>query len=925
MLPYFLTYLCPMADPVGRNRERDQVATFLAAAASAPAVLTIEGEAGIGKTTLCSYCLDQARDSEALILACHPSAAESAMSFAGLTDLLAGVEDPALAGLPAPQRHALAVAALREEPSGQPPSERAIGTALNTLVTQLAASRPVVIVVDDAHWLDRATAEVIGFALRRIVDVPVGVLISRRSGVIGGLSPSDVIPDAAWRDAVKLEAMSPAALFHVVRAELGITLPRPVLVRIAEASRGNPYIAVELARAGVGSDSAIPETLHDLSVTRLSQLAPKTREALLAAACIPRPTVARLDELELGTDIVDAETMGVVRVADGLIQFTHPLLCAAAIELATDTARRTMHERLAITSLDPEEAAHHRGMATPGPDEGVAIALSAAAESSSRRGASSTAAELASLALARTEDRTGLEVWTRKVRAAELVYTSGDASEAAALLEGLEQDCPPGAVRGRGWLTMTQVAYHTSSQHRAQECAQLALADADDDPELRANSLLSLAALTTDNADRVRYSGEAKRCLEQSGVDDNSLLAWALCEDVSARFHAGDGLDLAAINRALAVERTGRPWSSDDQVAAVRPVLLKWADLHQDALAALAELEGRATEEGNEGILPYVLGHRASTLLRAGRYAEAAAVASEHLFQAEATGQSGQRIQALHNLAAIDAHAGRLDLAADRAREVLAWSDVEQDPWLEMSAAGVLGFVALSAEHAGDACEWFERWSRAANQEGIVDPGISRYHGDRIEALASIGEIDLATELTDQLAGLATRSGRTSAAGVTARCRGTLAAGELDSAAANDHLDESVRLLTTVDLPFESARSYFVKGIIHRRAKEKRRAREALTNAERIFRELGAETWAARTAVELSRIGSRPAASLELTATERRIADLVASGLTNRRVAEQAFVSPKTVEANLSKVYRKLGISSRAELGAYMARLSDTD
>lgn len=911
-----------MTDPVGRNSERDLVATFLAAAASAPSVLWIEGEAGIGKTTLCAYCVAEARESGTLVLTCHPSAAESPMSFAGLTDLLAGLGDQVFDVLPEPQRRALAVATLREEPSGTPPHERAIGTALQTLVGTLAASGPVVIVLDDAHWLDRASAEVVGFALRRLSGVPVGVLTSRRPGMSGGFGLTQAIDDPSWHHALKLEAMSPAELFHVVRAELGITLARPTLIRIAEASRGNPFVALELARTGI-DNSAIPETLHALSVTRLTRLSLGAREAVLAAACTSRPTIGRLDELGLREGIDEAEANGAVQVIDGRIEFVHPLICTAAIELATGPAKRAMHERLADSSRDPEEVAHHRALATPGPDEAVAVALSAAAESSARKGASSRAAELAALALAQTEDQASGSAWTRKVRAAELVYTSGDTAEAAALLEGLEHNCPSGAVRGRGWLLLTQVAYQTSSHRRAQECASSALAEADDDPKLKANALLSLAALATNNDDRVRYASEARRCLEESGLDDPSLLAWALCEDIGAGFRAGDGLDLEALNRALVIERTGRAWTSDDQVVAVRPVLLKWADLHVDALSALVELEARAAEEGNEGIVPYALGHRSSTLLSMGRYAEAEAVATEHLFHADATGQSGQRIQALHNLAAVDAHAGRLDLAVDRANEVLAWAEQEQDPWMEMNATGVLGFVALSSGQAADACRWFERWGRAAETEEVIDPGISRHHGDRIEALISVGEIEVATDLAGELAAVAARSGRVSAAAVAARCRGMLAASALDHNAAVGHVDEALRLLADVDLPFETARTYFVKGIVHRRAKEKRLARDALVESERAFRELGAAVWEARASAELDRIGSRPAASLELTATERRIAELVASGLTNRHVAEQAFVSPKTVEANLAKVYRKFGISSRAELGAHMARLQD--
>lgn len=913
-----------MVGLVGRNSERDVVATFLAAAASAPALLTIDGEAGIGKTTLCGYCIERAREARSAVLSCRPALAESSLSFAALTDLLAGLSDHELERLPAPQRHALAVATLREEPAGAPPEQRAIGTALKTLLTQLAANGPLVIVIDDTQWVDRATAEVLGFALRRTAVAPIGLLTSRRTGSDAQAGLTEVILDPPWQSALKLGPLSPAALFHVIRGQLGITLPHPALVRISEASRGNPYVALELARVGTDT-TAVPDALHSLSVDRLARLTPKAQEALLAAACTPRPTLARLDALGLRGHLDEAEAVGIVRLIDGRVEFSHPLLSTAAIEVATGPATRSMHQRLAEQSDDPEEVAHHRALATQGPDEGVAAALDAATESAALRGAGVSAVELSRLALARTEDPAGAQAWTRRVRAAELVYTSGDTLEATALLADLEASCPPGPLRGRGWLLLTQVAYQTSSQRRAQECASYALADAGEDVKLRANALLSLSALATSNTDRVRYSVEARRCIEEGASDDPGLLAWALCEEITATFHAGDGLDLEALNRALAIERTGRSWSSDDQVAAVRPVLLKWADLYLDALAALAELEARAAEEGNEGILPYTLGHRSSTLLRMGRFDDAAAAAADHLFQADATGQSGQRIQALCNLAAADAHAGRLDQAVARAHEVLAWSDHEQDPWQEMCATGILGFVSLSANDVAEACRWFERWARAADADGVVDPGISRHHGDRIEALVALGATDEATELTAQLTAAAARAGRVSVAAVAARCRGMLAAAAGDHHAATHHLDGARLLHAQVGVPFDTARTLFVEGVVHRRAKEKRLARDALVESERVFQQLGAEAWAARAGAELGRIGSRPAASLDLTGTERRVAELVASGLTNRQVAQQAFMSSKTVEANLSKVYRKLGISSRAQLGAHMARIEGAD
>ncbi|MDP9241487.1 MAG: ATP-binding protein, partial [Actinomycetota bacterium] len=288
---------------VGRETERDVAATFLAAAASIPAVLTLEGEAGIGKTTLVRYVVRLAREAGSQVLHCRPTDAESALSFAGLTDLLAGVADDVFDGLPSPQGRALAVAVLRQEPTGAAPDARAIGTGLGTALTGLATARPLLVVVDDAQWLDRPSLQALTFALRRVRGVPVGVLVSRRTGTAGAADLAAALPDPGWRQTLNLAGLGSAALFHVVRDELGLPLSHPSLVRIAESSQGNPYIAIELARvaaragSGTAADRPLPDSLHALTADRLGGLSPAAAEAVLAVACSARPTLTLIDGL----------------------------------------------------------------------------------------------------------------------------------------------------------------------------------------------------------------------------------------------------------------------------------------------------------------------------------------------------------------------------------------------------------------------------------------------------------------------------------------------------------------------------------------------------------------------------------------------------------------------------------------------------
>jgi DNA-binding CsgD family transcriptional regulator len=900
-------------DVAGRDEEREVVATFLAAAASSTALLTLHGDAGIGKTTVCRHLVAQARASGTLVLECRPTVVEQTLSFAALTDLLAPVDDAAFDLLPPPQRDALAAATLRAVVSGSAPEPRIIGTALASLLALLADRTPLLVVVDDEQWLDPPSHQALTFALRRADGLRLGLVSSRRTGTAGLAPLAGALLAPQWKADLHLSGLSAGALFHVVRQELGLTLPRPTLIRITEASGGNPYIAVELARNGL----LVPESLYALTAERLGGLPAAAREAVLAVACAGRPSTNLLSALGLLSALAVAEDAGIVALRNGRVEFTHPLLGAAALELSSASAQRDLHQRLSQHESDPEARARHSALSTPDPDVDVAVALDQAVASAVARGASGAATDLARLAVERTAEGQSVDGWRRRVRLAELLHVAGATVEAGEVLERLAHDCPPGPVRAHGWLILTEVAYQTSSVQRALACAARALEDVGDDIAMRVKTLLSLATLSTDPQERADFARQAQDCLDETGLTNPELQAWALCEQVSARFHLGQGLDRAELDRALVLERTGRQWRSTDQVAAIRPVLLKWADHLDEAYLALVELHAKAAEEGNEGLVPYALGHLSGVALRLGRTAEATTLAAAHLEHAESTGQESQRVQALVNTASVDAHCGRLGEAEASARTVLAWAEAEQDQWLEMSAAGLLGFVALTRQQVGPARTWFDRWWVACEAAGARDPGVSRFHGDHIEALLADGQIEQARRRLEGLERLAGDAGRLSAQAVARRCRGLLVAAEGDPEGAIVLLQQAQALHSAI--PFERARTLMAEGMAQRRVKAKREAVRALGAAAELFAEVGARAWGERVEAELIRVGGRAAGPTDLTASERRIAELAASGLTNRQVAEQAFVSPKTVEANLVRVYRKLGITSRAQLGARMA------
>jgi DNA-binding CsgD family transcriptional regulator len=270
--------------------------------------------------------------------------------------------------------------------------------------------------------------------------------------------------------------------------------------------------------------------------------------------------------------------------------------------------------------------------------------------------------------------------------------------------------------------------------------------------------------------------------------------------------------------------------------------------------------------------------------------------------------------------ALIDAHLGRVDAAKAHIKEGLSVAATAQDPWMAMLFYGVLGFAELSAGDDAEAAASLSRAVDLGDAVGLAEPAAWRFHANHIEAVIGLGDLPRAERLLGRLDEWGRTTGRPWTLATAARCQGLLLAarGDVDDGARA--LDEALRHHQQLAMPFELARTLLVMGRVQRRGKRKRTSKDHLDRALAIFESLPAPLWADRTRSELSRLGLRPPAPLALTATEERVAALVASGHTNRQVAQALFVSTRTVEANLARVYRKLGVSSRAELGAAMAR-----
>ena len=360
---------------------------------------------------------------------------------------------------------------------------------------------------------------------------------------------------------------------------------------------------------------------------------------------------------------------------------------------------------------------------------------------------------------------------------------------------------------------------------------------------------------------------------------------------------------------------TRAPFS--DRADASYAALLKYADDLDGARTRLTALLDEARGTGDLSSIAYVLAHLVHLETWIGNLDAAERLAVEHLAIAEQGGLGGQGAQARYNVAYTLAHRGRLDEA--RAMLVELRDDPATGIWDRHRTHGALGFVALSAGDPTTAIEHLDAWDEMLRAMHFGEPGYSRSYLDRLCALVGVGRTDDASVFADELQVQADRSGRASAATVALTGRALVAAHSDRLVDAQRMLDDAIGWYDRSPLRFDRARTLLLAGQVHRRAKAKARARDALVEAQAEFASFGATAWVARTADELAHVNVRPRASNELTETERQVALLAAGGLTNREVAARSFLAVKTVEANLARVYRKLGIRSRAELGTSLA------
>lgn len=902
----------PSARIIGRESELAALPEFLETD-HVLAGFVLTGGPGIGKTTLWEAGIESARKRRLRVLSARPSSAEAQRTFAGLTDLLDEVRAEALSGLPAPQLAALEVAILRAEPAGVPPEPHAIILGFLNALRTLSAHQRVLVAIDDLQWLDRPSADALAFAARRLERHPVRFLLARRPG-----GPPDVerALEPAGLERAEIGPLSLGAIRRILSERLGLTMPRRLLLRIYESARGNPLFALELARTvaergtvSIGEEIPLAGLVEDVFGPRVKRLSDPVRRLLLALALAAELRLSQLDAIA-GPGAIDEAVDAELLVVEGdRVRPSHPLLAAAARKHSRARERRETHLELSRVVADEELRARHLALATDRPDGKLAIRVSAAAASASRRGVRHEAVQLAEHAL-RLTPADSTERSERLLALAGYLEAAGEPQRVTDLLLPELESLPPGRPRVRAQLLLAEGG-HVKNVHDHEHHLGRALAETQGDPVLRAyvlakKSIHATACCVERIPEAEAWSLEALRAAPRAGADVERLvlhgLAWA-------RSLRGRAIDDVCERFAAVTDAAFYITDSPDPVAGLR---FTWRGEVEQARVVLTRMLSLADERG-EG-MSYALQRMnlCDLELRAGEFRAASRWLDEWAESSRVlVVPTYERSRAL-----LAAGRGLPDEAERWAASALTGAEAIGVRWQVLEALRARGIAALLAHDPMRAAESLRAVWEHTQREGVEDPGAFPVAPDLVEALVEGGELEEAQAVTDRLRGLAEEQehpwGRATARRCGALLRLTSPTYDAEAEAA---LEQAVAAYETLGLRFDRARSLLSLGRAGRRLKKWGAARRSLERATAAFDEIGAIGWREEARSELDRVGARrPARTGELTRSERRVVELAAEGVSNKEIARTLFVSVHTIEVHLSHAYVKLGVRSRGQL-----------
>lgn len=905
---------------IGRERECVWLADALGSN-DLPRAIVITGEPGIGKTTLWRWAVDDALGGGYRVLQATPGA--TPLQFETLGDLLTSDLSLVRRAIPTPQLRALEIALLLRDPEGEAPEPRAIALGALTVMSELAKERPLLVAIDDAHWLDAASAMALSFAARRLADRRIALLIASRDDAVRTRLELDRALGARITR-VHVTPLTIGALHALFNARLGVTFRKPTLERIHETSGGNPLYALEIAMAlqrsgDTGGELPLPRTIQDAMRERLSDLPRETLDALAVAALCATPTLAIVGAAIGDEDIerrlaaaIDAEVVGVI---DGRVRFAHPLIPSVVVSDLTAAERRRWHTALADATPSFEERAMHLGSAASDADESAASVLEEASLGAARRGALAAATDLGERAARLTVARDVIVRRRRLMLAAQHAWTAGDYDRGRRLLDEALQEAT-GRDRAQ---VLHAIAANPRNIAESIRLAEEALANAGQDMELRVDILGSLALLSLFSADIPRALRYADEAVAAAGPGVGELARRrAIGRRSMLRVFHGDPVDLdeLASNAERELAEVGLTRYSS-------PSWYFWSLLYLDRLDEVGRYARRLYELARSSrsiLLQRTSQYLAQHAHRVGDWPLASRYANEALELAEQYGVEHIESEDLALRAMIETCLGLVDAARATAERMAAMNREAAEPMGDIRYWTVRGLLELSLGDNAAAARWLVKAVEGVRRGEIHNPAAHNAASPfAVLALIGSGDVARAEETTAYLEGIAGRLRTPRAYAVAARSRGLVraATGDLDGALAD--LVRALKHHEDLPVPFERGITLLSYGQLQRRAKQKAAARETLSDALAIFERLPAPLWAEKARAELARIGGRPPTPGALTPTEERIAALVAEGKTNKEVSAALFVNVATVEAALTRIYSKLGIRSRADLARLRA------
>src|SRR6478752_1476838 len=910
----------PAAGLTGRLSEREVLDRFVAGVrAGEGQALVVRGEPGVGKTALLDYLAGRA--SGCLVARAAGVQSEMELAFAGLHQLCAPMLDHAKS-LPGPQREALRTAFGLS--AGPPPDRFLVGLAVLGLLSETAAERPLVCVVDDQQWLDHASAHALGFAARRLAADPVGL-------VFGARVPGE---DVAGLPELVVEGLAENDARSLLESVLTGPMDARVRARIIADTHGNPLALLELTRGltpaqlmggfGVHGASPLDGQIEESFGRQLAALPAQTRRLMQLAAADPSgdPVLVwrAAGRLAIGAGAARPAVDAGLGEFGARVRFRHPLVRSAAYRSASVQTRQELHGALAEATdpvADPDRRAWHRAQAAPGPDEEVAAELEQSAGRAQRRGGLAAAAAFLERSAGLTLDPARRA--RRALAAAQAKYRAGALDAALGLLAMAQAGPLDELQRARGDLLRAQIAFASShgrdapplmlSAARQLEALDAALAR---ETYLEAfTAALFVGRLSPAVGDVARAARVAPAPLVQARASDLLLDGLALL--VTEGYAAGT----PALRRALLAVRS-QDIVAEEELSwlwlAERAAMAVWDDETWHILASRHVKLARAAGALSE--LPLAVRSRILLHAHVGELAEGAALIAEAQVVAAATGSQ---------------------LAPYGATGVAAWRgrETEATELIQANMGGVTsrgeGRGVTSQYSAALLYNGLGRYDEALAAAELVcqydDIGVLGWSlTELVEAAVRSGQPGRASGALQRLSEMTRASGSDGALGTEARSRALLSEGQ----AAENSYREAVERLGRTRMRPAVARAHLLYGEWLHRENRRRDARAELRTAHGLFTTMGIEAFAERARRELLATGDTVRkrtvqTASELTAQEAHIARLAVGGRTNVEIGAQLFLSTRTVEWHLSKVYTKLGVGSRRELGRALASLGQAD